>query len=120
MKRIPAFSDLVVHDNTWRWGRSQDLVLAGGAAIVSVSVEKEIPDRAWVSGLSVCAPSRRKGLGKLLLNEATVRASRMGAKTVWLRADPDSWLPGWYERHGFKRHSFDEDGYLFMYKYLNN
>ena len=91
----------VIHRNEWYWGRSVTVILAGGYASVKVSVEDDDRSVALISDLIVHPERRGEGLGNLLLEKACLEAAAMGAKKVLLSVEPDSWMVGWYRRHGF-------------------
>ena len=90
-----------------------------GAGICSVSIENDDYSVAWIHGLSVIPGFRRQNLGKALLQTALRRAGEMGANIVFLKADPNSFVAGWYFREGFRQEYAETDtGYLVMSKVL--
>ena len=110
---------MLIHQNAWFWGRTETIVIEGGKGLCSVSVDNDDTSAAWIHGLSVLPEYRRKGLGRQLLQTAQFRAGLMGAKVVYLKADPNSFVAGWYFREGFRQEYAETDtGYLVMSKVL--
>ena len=107
---------MLIHQNTWLWGRTETIVVKDGAGICSVSIDNDDYSVAWIHGLSVLPAFRRQGLGRQLLETAQYRAGIMGAKVIFLKADPDSFVADWYRREGFKNEYTDEVGYIVMSK----
>lgn len=109
----------MIHQNTWLWGRSETIVMKDGAGICSVSIENDDFSVAWIHNLSVIPGFRRQNLGKALLQTALRRAGEMGANIAFLKADPNSFVAGWYFREGFRQEYAETDtGYLVMSKVL--
>lgn len=104
----------VIHKNTWKWGRTETIINDGGRAICSVSVDNDETAVAWLHGLSVLPECRKEGRGRKILREAIIRAKEMGATTVRLKADPDTFVAGWYMREGFRHEYAENDGYVTM------
>lgn len=92
---------MVFHRENTAWGKSSIIVLAGGNAIVTVSIRSEEPYIALVHDLVVHKTVRRKGLGNALLDMAENEASHMGAMLVRVNVEPGTWQVKWYERHGY-------------------
>lgn len=109
---------MVIHSNLWKWGRSFDIIANDGTATISVSVTNDEPEQAYISGLSVWSPSRRKGLGTRFVNMALVQAKECGCKYAFIMADKDSFVFDWYKRMGFKYygHKQDDNGFVPMYR----
>ena len=91
---------VVIHE-TPSWGETSIIVLAGGYGIVMVSKMKDSPDVAVIHDLVVHESRRKKGMGNMLLKEATDMALAMGAKVVRLSVEMRGWQADWYRRHGF-------------------
>lgn len=92
--------DVLLHDNTWKWGRSVSIVIGGGIGLCKVQVEKG-EHVAWLTDISVWQPARRQGVGDRLIDEAVTAAIRMGAKKLLLWPDGEQWLLDWYHMRGF-------------------
>ena len=92
----------VIHRNESFWGRSSVIVLAGGFAIVMVSVLANEKDAAVIHDLMVHESRRGKGLGRKLLKEAIAEAESTGARVTRIAVEPDAWQAGWYMRNGFR------------------
>ena len=99
-----------IHQNVWRWGRKDTIVIAGGRALCQLSIEDETPVVAYLSDLIVLESARGYGLGNDLLSAAKEHAREMGAKILRLWADPEQWVVDWYKRHGFTQHRVYDDG----------
>ena len=110
---------MLIHQNTWLWGRTETIVAQEGAGICSVSIDNDDYSVAWIHNLSVLPAFRGQGLGRQLLRTALYRAGVMGANVVFLKADPNSFVAGWYFREGFRQEYAETDtGYLVMSKVL--
>ena len=92
------------------------IMTIGGEGICSVSLD-EIRTCAVMYRLSVGEKYRRKGYGKLLLNEAENEARRLGATVVSLAAKKGSFMLDWYQRSGYKP-IFSDNEYVTLYKEL--
>ena len=91
----------VIHREANAWGRTSIIILAGGFGIVMVTVLDNNKNVAVVHDLVVHESRRKKGLGTKLLNEALNESVNMGATTIRLSVDPDSWTADWYYNRGF-------------------
>lgn len=109
---------MIVHENTWRWGKSDTLVLAEGRAFCTVSIETDEPSVAFLSHVSVYEPYRRQGLGNMLLRAAEEYARKRGAREICLWADPDEWPIEWYKRKGYVIYRNGKKGYIALKKSL--
>lgn len=111
---------IVIHANEWKWGRSFDIISNDGHATVSVSVTKEEPEQAYISGLSVHESSRREGLGKKMMDFAIDVARQNTCKYAYLLTDKDSFVFEWYKRLGFKYYGDrpNDNGFVPMYMEL--
>ena len=101
---------VIIHQNVWRWGRGDIIVIANGRGLCTVSVEDENLAVAHLSGVSVLESARGYGLGNDLLSAAKEHAREMGAKMLCLLADPEQWVVDWYKRHGFTQQCVYDDG----------
>ena len=108
---------MVIHKNEWKWGQSFDLILEDGTATISVSITNDEPEQAYVSALSVYAPRRNEGRGRVMMLNALDVARKNHCKYAYLMADKDSFVFEWYKRLGFKYygHKRDENGLVPMY-----
>ena len=104
----------IIHTNFWHWGRKDTIIIAGGRAMCELSVEYENPNVAYLSDLIVYVSSRGRGLGRQLLQLATERAKRIGAKRIVLWSDVDDWPIEWYKRNGFVEYQRHSDNGLAM------
>lgn len=99
-----------IHRNIWSWGRENTIVIADGRALCQLSVEDANASVAYLSNVIVLESARNCGLGNDLLEAAKEHAREMGAKMLWLWADPEQWVVEWYKRHGFKQQCVYDDG----------
>lgn len=98
------------HTNVWRWGRKDTIVIADGRALCQLSIETDNPAVAHLSDLIVYESARGYGLGDDLLRMAKEHAREMGAKVLFLLADPEQWMIDWYKRKGFVENMLYPDG----------
>ncbi len=110
---------LVIHKNTWCWGRTHTIVIRNGHGLVNVSVEDDNPKVATIHGLSVTEDYRGLGTGRTLIWEAEQEAREMGASQVCLATEPNSWLEEWYKRLGYEFNSYNEDNLIVLLKNLD-
>ena len=94
----------IIHRNRWYWGEAAYIVVDGGLGFCKVTIDDtDVEDGiAWLGDVSVHTSARGQGLGNELLTEAEHLAVQMGAKYLYLWADPDNWPIKWYIRHGFE------------------
>ena len=102
---------VIVHTNSWYWGRSVDIVKADGTAIVCVKFdEKSFPKTGYICDLSVVESFRKKGLGNEMMRYALSSCRDNNMTFARLHVDAKNiWLKEWYERLGFKELSRDEN-----------
>lgn len=91
----------VIHTNRTPFGRTTTIILADGYAYVMVSIMDDNPIVAVIHDLTVHKERRGEGLGRMLLEEATQEAGKIGVTVARLAVKPNSWLAEWYKRHGF-------------------
>ena len=99
-----------IHKNIWHWGRTDTIVIADSRALCQLSVETDNPAVAHLSDLIVYESARGYGLGNDLLSMAKEHAREMGAKVLFLLADPEQWMIDWYKRKGFVEYMLYPDG----------
>ena len=110
---------IITHENQWWWGKSYDIILGGGVAIVELQMEDESPLNAYVRGLSVVLDERRKGWAKKLLTTCEDIARLNKKSYLYLCVDKGNiWLTEFYKNQGFKVTHVDEHEYQ-MTKYLS-
>lgn len=110
---------IITHENKWWWGKSYDIILGGGVAIVELQMEDEFPLNAYVRGLSVVDEERRKGLAKKLLATCEDIARLNKKSYLYLCVDKGNiWLTEFYKNQGFEVTHVDEHEYQ-MTKYLS-
>ena len=103
-------TNFIIHDNSWWWGRTINIISDDGLAHLLVQFDKDYPETAFLRGLMVHPSARRKGIGTELMKEAERISRENGIKEMELDADLKAgWLVGWYERLGF--------GEILMYEY---
>ena len=102
---------VIVHANSWWWGRSIDIVKDNGTAMVCVKFdEKSFPNAGYICHLSVVESSRKKGVGNLMMQLAIAECRTQNMNFARLHVDAKNiWLREWYERLGFKELSRDEN-----------
>lgn len=108
---------MVIHDNTWFWGRAKTIVLAEGKAMCRVAVDNS-DNRCWLENLTVHPSIRRKSYGTELMEIAEAEARKMGCKEIYLLVDAPAWTQKWYERRGYTVHHHEDDGLPVMVKKL--
>lgn len=84
------------------YGRTSYIVADGGRAIAMVSVFDNDRGVATLHDLVVHDSRRRAGIGSWMLAKAQDVAWHMGADSMTLTSEPDSWQADWYRRRGFK------------------
>ena len=110
---------MVIHDERSFWGRTVIIILDGGYSFAMVSMMDNDESVANIHDIIVHADRRGRGWGSRLLELATESARHLGASIARLAVDPDSWMCGWYERHGFREKgitSYDSHDCLVMEK----
>ena len=102
---------VIVHTNSWFWGKSVDIVKVDGTAMVCVKFdEKTFPKAGYICNLSVLYTERRKGLGNEMMRYALSSCRDNNMTFARLHVDAKNiWLKEWYERLGFKELSRDEN-----------
>lgn len=102
---------VVVHDNSWYWGRSVDMIRDDGMAMVCVKFdEKTFPKAGYICDLSVFESERKKGIGNDMMQLAMAECRMQNMTFARLHVDiKNIWLREWYERLGFKELSRDEN-----------
>lgn len=99
-------------------GENSTLIMTTeGEGVCSVALD-EIKSCAMIYRLSVEEKYRRKGYGKMLLNEAENEARKFGANVVSLTAKKDSFVLEWYQRSGYKP-LFSDSEYVTLYKEID-
>ena len=102
---------VIVHTNSWYWGRSVDIVRDDGMAMVCVKFdEKTFPKAGYICDLSVLESERKKGIGNDMMQLAIAECRTQNMIFARLHVDAKNiWLREWYERLGFKELSRDEN-----------
>lgn len=92
-----------VHDNSWWWGVSYNIICKDGNGIVEVQFDREMPNTCYVKGLSVSDSHRQQGIGKelILLCESIARQEKMQFLELSVEKG-NGWLFEWYKRMGFR------------------
>lgn len=106
---------MIVHENMWWWGISENIIVDGGVGMVEIQFDYDMPNTGFIKGLSVLEEHRRKGIGKRLLEACAERALARNMKFLQLEVEFDSgWLKEWYERLGFVVLSREKCTYLMI------
>lgn len=102
---------VIVHTNSWFWGKSVDIVKDDGTAIVCVKFdEKSFPKAGYICDLSVVESLRKRGIGNDMMQLAIAECRTQNMSFARLHVDAKNiWLREWYERLGFKELSRDEN-----------
>jgi len=108
---------MIVHENTWPWGQTLDIIANGGYGCVTMSFEKANPGVAYISGLSVLPQYRRNGLATTLLKFCEDECRKRGIFRMDLNSVTESFVVSFYEKHGFTRIR-EQDDLILMYKMI--
>lgn len=109
--------NMVIHTNTWSWGESVLLVGFDGLGVVELYFEKKEPYVAYISGLSVVEPVRRKGYATILIQEAENICRERNVFRIDLRSVKEPFVMDFYHKLGFVDIE-EEEGLMRMYKML--
>lgn len=74
-----------------------------GAATFSIHYYHDDPSLAILTSLKVDPKKRGKGLGNLALKKAEHLCLTKGFNRIALQTKKDSWMWGWYQRHGYEK-----------------
>ena len=109
--------ELVVHENTWPWGKTVSIVAFGGFAMVDLSFEKNNPGVCYLSGLSVIPTQRKQGYAKALMERAELWCRRSGIFRIDLNSVKEQFVMDFYHKLGFIDIE-EAEGFMRMYKLL--
>lgn len=75
----------------------------------------------YLSNVYVDPIARGTNLGNRILKLADQEAKKYGADTIFLNVLKNSWVHGWYERHGFSDYGDNEEDerYIWMIKHVD-
>lgn len=108
------------HINNWWWGKSFDIIVDNGIGIVSIKLDNEYPDTAYIEGLSVLEQHKHKGYGHNILKQCEVIAENNNKRFIKLDVEKqNSELINWYTRHGYSICYIGEHVYT-MIKVIQN
>lgn len=109
---------MVIHENTWAWGRCWTIIREDGLASIKLLLRNDDPERvsAWLTDLIVHESARRKGYGKQIFEHVFQKARELDIKNLYLYVDADEWVREWYERNGFLFCDYDKNGLAVMMK----
>lgn len=106
-------SNYLQHVNRWWWGKSITIVHKKGFGLIEVQFDNDIPNIAYIKGLSVFEYMRKKGIGTELLQLAEEISQKHETKFLRLSVDKTKdWLVQWYTNKGYITTGVDEHEFL--------
>lgn len=109
---------VIFHYNTWPWGKTVRIIKSDGSAIVEMSFEDNNPGVCYLSGLSVIAPQRRKGIAKKLMFACESYCRENGIFRIDLNSVLTDWVQDFYKKCGYVP-TKEENGFMQMYKIID-
>ena len=98
-----------VHANAWWWGTNYSIIRKDGNGMVEIQFDRELPETAYIKGLSVLQDKRQQGIGLELLSLCEDIAEQSGMVFIRLSVEKgNDWLFEWYKRMGFHILSIEE------------
>lgn len=76
-------------------------------------------DTIYLSNVKVLKTARGTGLGNMILDNAIKCAKDSNKKSICLKCLVDSWVHGWYSRHGFQDLCVDEEDERYIWMILD-
>ena len=108
---------LVVHENSWPWGRTVSFVFPDGKAMVDMSFDDEDIGVCYISGLRVTKDVRRKGRARFLMLSCIDYCERAGIFRIDLKSVDEDFVIEFYHSLGFEDIK-EQDGFVIMSKML--
>ena len=105
------------HHNTWPWGKTVRIIKSDGSATVEMSFDDNNPGVCFLSGLSVIAPQRKKGIAKQLMLACESYCKEQGIFRIDLSSVLTDWVIDFYEKCGYTKLK-EENGFMQMYKII--
>jgi ribosomal protein S18 acetylase RimI-like enzyme len=94
--------DIIVHNNRWWFGTTQNIIYKGGLAIAEIIYDNTTPDTAYIRRLAVHDSVRHQGIGTSMLKLCEQMIRDNGKRLVHLHADKeDPDLVMWYSNNGY-------------------
>lgn len=107
------------HINRWSFGTTDYIIAPDGRSIVRISYYDDIPDAAFINGLSVYYEERGKGRARDIMREAEESMKEKGIKVVFIDSEQE-WIAKWYMRLGFELYIQEEGIFKLKKSYEQN
>lgn len=107
-----------VHQNTWDWGSTVDVIANNGEGIVEMSFNNSNPGVCFISNLSVIPSARRQGIATVLLEYCIDYCAKKHIFRIDLDSVKENFVVNMYHKYGFSDIE-ESDNTIQMYKLLN-
>lgn len=98
-----------VHTNTWWWGISYSIARKDGVGLIEIQFDNDLPETAYVKGLSVMKCNRKQGVGSEMLSLCEDVARQKGMSFLRISVEKNNnMIFEWYKRKGFHVLCVDE------------
>jgi N-acetylglutamate synthase-like GNAT family acetyltransferase len=104
------------------WGMSIIVMETEGNAYGRLYQYNDDTTTIYFEGISVSRDCRKQGIGSKVLGKLEEISENLGATTLYLWVEKDTWMNKWYQRCGyidFKQHE-QEETYIWMKKLLGS
>lgn len=107
------------HINQWSFGTTDYIIAPDGRSIVRISYYDDVPNAAFINGLSVYREERGKGRARDIMREAEESMREKGVDAVFIDSEQE-WIAKWYERLGFELYAQEEGIFKLKKNYGKN
>lgn len=107
-----------VHENTWDWGKTVDVIAENGEGIVEMSFNNSNPGVCFLSNLSVVPSKRRQGIATVLLEFCIDYCAKKHIFRIDLDSVKENFVVNMYRKYGFCDIK-ESDSVIQMYKLMN-
>lgn len=109
----------ILHNNTWTWGKTINVVSCYGEAIVEMSFADDNVGVCYISGLSVSDAIRQKGVATKLMQFCESYCVSHNIFRIDLNSVKEPFVIDFYHKLGYVDIK-ESDGIIMMYKMLSN